>query len=187
MSTTQIVILLVILAVIAIAAVALAIQNRRRKLRIQFGAEYDRAVRETGSKLKAEAELLRRQHRVHQYSLRPLSSVDRDRFQQSWRAVQARFVDNPRDAFTEADQLLAQVMNARGYPVADFDRRAEEISVDHASVVENYRIAHEIALRHQEGKATTEELRRGMIQYRTLFEDLVGEPGLRARVAGVNT
>jgi hypothetical protein len=186
MSTAQIVILLVVLAVIAAAAIVLVIQKRRKKLQIQFGPEYDRAVLETGNRLKAEAELRKRQERVEKYSLRPLSRVDRDRFQQSWRSIQSNFVDSPDRAFADADRLLGQVMASRGYPVAGFDQRAAEISVDHAPVVENYRIAHEIALRHQEGKATTEELRRGMIHYRTLFDDLAGEP-LRARAAGLSS
>jgi hypothetical protein len=67
-------------------------------------------------------------------------------------------------------------MSARGYPVGDFEQRAADISVDHPVVLEDYRAAHEIALRQTKGQANTEDLRQAMIHYRALFEDLVGEP-----------
>jgi hypothetical protein len=95
---------------------------------------------------------------------------------ESWHRVQARFVDEPRGAVTEADQLLGDVMSTRGYPVSDFEQRSADMSVDHARVVENYRAAHEIALRHAQGQASTEDLRQAMIHYRTLFDELVNEP-----------
>jgi len=84
-------------------------------------------------------------------------------------------VDSPAGAVVEADQLLQEVMSTRGYPLSDFERRAADISVDHPVVVENYRTAHEIALRQMKGEASTEDLRLAMIHYRTLFGELVGE------------
>jgi hypothetical protein len=69
-------------------------------------------------------------------------------------------------------------MSTRGYPVSDFEQRAADISVDHPLVLENYRTAHEIALRQAKGQSNTEDLRQAMIHYRTLFEELVGEPEL---------
>jgi|HubBroStandDraft_4_1064222.scaffolds.fasta_scaffold47900_2 hypothetical protein len=188
MTPTQIAVLVVVvIAVVAVAAVRI-LQNRTKKLRARFGPEYDRAVAEKGNRFKAEQELEKVEKRVKRYDIRPLTAADRDRFQQSWRAVQAKFVDDPAGAFVEADQLLGAVMSARGYPPGDFDNRATEISVDHAMVVEEYRAGHEIALRHAQKQATTEDLRRGMVHYRALFDELMREEPasapLRTRAAG---
>ena len=139
MTSTQIALLvIVVIAVVAVATLLLILQNRTKKLRARFQPEYDRAVAETGNKFKAEAQLEKVEKRVSQYPLRPLTAADRDRFQQSWRAIQAKFVDDPAGAFVEADQLLGAVMAARGYPPTDFANRATEISVDHGTVVERY-------------------------------------------------
>lgn len=186
MTSTQIALLvIVVIAVVAVAAV-LILQNRTKKLRARFGPEYDRAVAETGNKFKAEAQLEKVEKRVKRYDLRPLTATDRDRFQQSWRAIQAKFVDDPAGAFMEADQLLGAVMSARGYPPADFDNRATEISVDHGMIVEEYRAGHDIAIRHSQKQASTEDLRRGMVHYRALFDELMREEPaqMRARAAG---
>jgi hypothetical protein len=186
MTQTQLAVL--VIAVIAIVAVAVLIVLRRRsaKLRARFGAEYDRVVAETGNRFKAEAKLESAEKRVKSYSLTTVSAADRDRFQQSWRKIQATFVDDPARALSEADQLLGTVMLARGYPASDFENRAAEISVDHATVVENYRAGHDIAVLHSQHQATTEDLRQGMLHYRALFDELMGEEQvpLRARAAG---
>ena len=180
LSTTEIA-LIIALAVILFAGIAawLFLRKRRtQKLRTQFGgAEYDRTVKEDG-KRHAEAGLKERSDRVESLPIRPLAPGDRARFVESWRRIQARFVDGPGGAVTEADQLLGDVMSTRGYPVSDFDQRAADISVDHPLVLTNYRTAHEIAVRQTQGKANTEDLRQAMIHYRTLFEELVGEPEL---------
>ena len=180
--------LIIGLAVIVIAGIAAWLFFRKRRtgrLRTQFGgAEYDRAVKEDGSRRHAEAELKERTERVESLNIRPLASGDRERFVESWRRIQARFVDGPGGAVTEADQLLRDVMSTRGYPVSDFEQRAADISVDHPLVMENYRTAHAIAVRQTQGQANTEDLRQAMIHYRTLFEDLVGEPEVaRAKTA----
>ena len=171
-----------------IAAIAAWISLRKRRterLRMQFGgSEYDRAVKEDGSRRLAEAGLNERTARVESLNIRPLAQGDRSRFLESWRRIEARFVDGPGGAVTEADQLLGDVMSTRGYPVSDFEQRAADISVDHPLVLENYRTAHDIALRQTKGQANTEDLRQAMIHYRTLFEELVGEPELvRAKTA----
>jgi len=167
------------LVVIAVAGIAMLLVLRRRRtgrLRSRFGdAEYARAVKE-GGKRKAETGLDRRTERVEGFHIRPLAPGDRARFLESWRGVQARFVDGPAGAVTEADQLLGDVMATRGYPVVDFEQRAADISVDHPLVLMNYRTAHETALRQTRGQASTEDLRQAMVHYRTLFEELVGEP-----------
>jgi hypothetical protein len=168
--------------VLLVAGIAILFSIRKRKterLRTQFGgAEYNRAVKEGGSRQKAEAVLDKRADRVESFHIQPLGHGDRTRFVESWRRVQARFVDGPGGALTEADQLLRDVMSTRGYPVSDFEQRSADISVDHPLVLEHYRSAHEIAVRQTQGQASTEDLRQAMIHYRALFEELVGEPEL---------
>jgi hypothetical protein len=179
LNTTELV-LIIALVVVVVAGIAAFLWRRKRRterLRTQFGgAEYARAVEEGGNRRHAEAGLEERTQRVEAFHVRPLSAGDRARFVESWHGVQARFVDGPAGAVTEADQLLGDVMSARGYPVSAFEQRAADISVDHPLVLENYRTAHEIALRQVRGQANTEELRQAMVHYRTLFEELVGEP-----------
>jgi len=178
-STTQIAIFIAVV-VLAVAGIVLLFFTRKRRterLRTQFGgAEYTRAVKEGGSRRKAEAVLDGRADRVEGLHIRPLAPDDRARFVESWSRVQARFVDGPGSAVTDADQLLGDVMSTRGYPVSDFEQRAADISVDHPLVLENYRAAHRSALRQTSGQASTEDLRQAMIHYRTLFEELVREP-----------
>jgi hypothetical protein len=170
----------VVLVIAACAAVVVLQKRRTARLRTQFGAsEYDRAMREGGSRRRAEAGLEKRADRVEAFHVRPLAPDDRERFVAAWERVQAHFVDGPASAVTEADQLLRDVMTARGYPVSEFEQRAADISVDHPQVTANYRSAHSIALRQMKGQATTEELRQAMIHYRTLFEDLVAEPDVQ--------
>jgi len=173
-------------AVLVVAGIVAWFSLRKRrteKLRAQFGAEYDRAVKEDGGRRHAEAGLKERTARVDSLNIRPLTSGDRARFVESWSRVQARFVDGPGGAVTEADQLLRDVMSTRGYPVSDFEQRAADISVDHPLVMENYRTAHAIAVRQTQGQANTEDLRQAMIHYRTLFDELVGEPELTSAKA----
>lgn len=179
MSTTALILIGVLIVIVAGMAVFIFLQKRRTAgLRTRFGPEYDRTIKESGDRRLAEAALEDRKTRVERFQIRPLAPGDRARFVESWRKVQARFVDDPRGATTEADQLLGDVMSTRGYPVSDFEQRAADISVDHPLVVENYRAAHNIALRHAQGKASTEDLRQAIIHYRTLFEELIGKEEL---------
>jgi len=165
---------LVVVAIAALALVLLWRAHRSKKLRGRFGPEYARAV-EADGRGRAEAQLQDRQKRVAGFSVQPLGPGDRERFGVSWRRVQEEFVDNPQRAVTHADELLADIMSARGFPVTGFEQRAADLSVDHAEVVQNYRAAHEIALRHERGEAGTEDLRQAMIHYRGLFDELVNE------------
>jgi hypothetical protein len=181
LSTTEItlIIALAVILVVGIAAVLFQRKRRTERLRNKFGVtEYDRAIEQGGNKRNAEATLDERAQRVEGFRLRELAPGDRTRFVESWRGIQARFVDGPAGAVTAADQLLGDVMSTRGYPVSDFDQRAADISVDHPLVLENYRTAHEIALRQARGQANTEDLRQAMVHYRTLFEELISEPVL---------
>jgi hypothetical protein len=171
-------ILAVVVIVVAGIATMLFLRKRRTdRLRSKFGgAEYARAVKEGGTRRHGEAGLDKRAERVESFHLRPLAAGDRARFVDAWRRIQARFVDGPASAVAEADQLLGDVMSTRGYPVSEFAQRAADISVDHPLVLENYRAAHDIAIRQTQGQASTEDLRQAMIHYRSLFEELVGEP-----------
>jgi hypothetical protein len=168
-------ILIVVVAVAAVAAMMLLRRKRTEHLRSRFGPEYEHEVEHLGSRGKAEAELAKREKRVEKLNIVPLEPAARAQFAERWTDVQARFVDDPPRAVAFADALLAEVMSARGYPVADFDQRAGDISVDHPKVVEHYRAGHDIALRHKRGEAGTEDLRQAMIHYRSLFDELVGE------------
>lgn len=170
--------LLIILAIVAIVAVgAWLLLNKRRSdhLRARFGSEYERQLEESGSRTKAEADLAEREKRVGKLDIRPLSPADQDRFLDRWTKVQATFVDDPERSVDYADALLAEVMQARGYPVSDFEQRVGDISVDHPNIVQHYRAGHDIALRHSRGEANTDELRQALIHYRALFEELVME------------
>jgi hypothetical protein len=183
-STTQIAIVIAV-AVMLIACIAIWFSTRKRRterLRIRFGPEYVRAVQESGGRRKGEAGLQEREKRVEGFAIRPLPPSDRQLHIASWHKLQAQFVDDPQGSVAQADQLLSDVMSARGYSVSEFEQRSADISVDHPLVVENYRAAHEIAVRN--GQASTEDLRQAMIHYRTLFDELVGEPEMaRAKTA----
>ena len=165
----------VLIALVLIGAIVWITMNRMRsqKLRQRFGPEYDRTIREEGNVRKAEAALAARAKRVAGLHIRPLNPTDAERFDSAWRGVQARFVDDPRGAVTEADRLVGELMAARGYPVGEFEQRVADISVDHPDVVVNYRAAREIAVLHSELKANTEDLRQAMVHYRALFRDLL--------------
>jgi hypothetical protein len=174
MSTTTAIILTLIILVIAAAAWFLFTRRRTARLRSRFGPEYDHAVHEYGTPARAEAALRNRAKRIERLSLRPLTPEDSERFDKRWRELQSRFVDDPAASIHAADSLICEVMEARGYPMTDFDRRAEDISVEHPQVVQNYRTAHEIALRQEEeGNATTEDLRHALVCYRDLFDEML--------------
>ncbi len=183
-------VIVVVVAVVVVAAILVWLYLRQRRasanLRQRFGPEYERAVREHGSERKAEKELASREKRIEKLQIRDLGPLERERFVKRWEAVQSRFVDFPDQAVKEADGLVETVMETRGYPVADFEQRAADVSVHHPRVVENYRAAHAIALRvGRDEPTTTEDLRTAMIHYRSLFDELVQEPGTveRKRVA----
>jgi hypothetical protein len=173
MNTTTIIILAIVLVLIALAAFFYFRRWRSENLRKQFGPEYKRTVKQYGDQRKAEAELAEREKRVRKLDIRGLSGEEKSRFADDWKKTQARFVDAPSPAVSEADSLVKELMLARRYPVGEFEQRAADISVDHPDVVSNYRNAHEIAERNKSGKATTEDLRQAMVHYRSLFEELL--------------
>jgi hypothetical protein len=163
--------------VVALLAVAAWLFSRKKKqserLQQRFGPEYGRTVGELGGRTKAELELKAREKRVEQLSITPLSPPEAARFAQAWNALQGRFVDDPKGVVVQADQLVRELMLKRGYPMGDFERRAADISVDHPAVVENYRAAQAIAARDERGEADTEELRKAVVHYRVLFDEML--------------
>jgi len=165
----------ILLAVVAAVWLIMRQTRHRQSVRLQerFGPEYARVISERGDRTKAEAELLAREKRVQRLKLVSLTAEDAAKFSQAWEVLQTRFVDNPRGVVVEADRLVRDLMVKRGYPMADFERRAADISVDYPTVVEAYRGARAIAERDQQGQASTEELRKAVVYYRTLFDELL--------------
>lgn len=173
MNTTSLIILIGVVLIVAVAVWGFLLKQRSARLRSRFGPEYESAIHEYGDRTRAEKALEHRAQRAEGYHVRSLSKDEQQRFSDDWRRTQARFVDDPAVAIREADQLVCEVMRVRGYPMADFDRRAEDLSVDHPGVIRNYRAAHLIAVTEEEGRATTEDLRRAMVYYRELFDELL--------------
>jgi len=161
--------------------IAATITSRRRarvrtaELRQRFGPEYERAVQQLGSSGRAERELAKRTKRVEHISFRALNSADQARFSSTWRHIQAQFVDDPRAAVVGANELIKDVMRARGYQTDDFDQRVADLSVDHPAVVQHYRAAHALADFTGSQPVNTEELRQAVVHYRALFADLLQE------------
>jgi hypothetical protein len=175
-TNTQLIVTGIVIALVILIAVAGYIEHRRTKtlaLRNRFGTEYDRAVVVHGSTGQAESKLSDRKTRVETMTIRDLGITERDRFVTEWHTVQSRFVDHPKTAVTEADDLINALLEARGYPQASFEQRAADVSVSYPRVMENYRLAHAVAVRLGKVEATTEELRTAMIQYRAIFDELV--------------
>ena len=176
------------LVLIAIAGLVVALSAARRRrtdrLKQQFGPEYDRTVAETGEQQAAERELAARKRKRDKLDIRPLTPDALQAYSHRWRQVQTAFVDSPSSALDDADRLLTEVMHERGYPVDDFDRRAADISVDHPSIVENYRCAHAIHRSGRNGDVNTEEQRQAFVHYRALFDKLLDHHGHDGRPHG---
>jgi hypothetical protein len=170
-------IIAVVALVIVLAVVWVVTRQRNRRkteeLRGRFGPEYDLALREHGSRARAEAALMERVQRVNRMTIRHLSVEERDRFLEEWETIQARFIDHPRGAVTEADELINSILKARGYEGGPFDRRIADLSVNHASLVEPYRRANGVTVGAGRNEVTTEELRSAMLLYRALIEELL--------------
>ena len=167
--------IIIVIALVVIAAIAWSAWSRRRTgmLQERFGPEYDRTATDAGSRREAESELASRVKRREEFDIRPLDQAAAVRYADRWRGVQERFVDSPKEATADADQLVQDVMRERGYPIEDFDQRAADLSVDHAGVVDHYRSAHQIAVASREQRASTEDLRQAVVHYRALVEELL--------------
>jgi hypothetical protein len=167
-----IVVAVVVVVLLVVGAMATS-RRRRTHLRDRFGPEYERTVDGTGKRRAAERDLREREEEHDQLELRPLSPASRERYQHDWEALQAKFVDRPQVAVTEADALVTDVMRERGYPVDDWEHRSALVSVDHPDVVQHYRTAHSISERSVTSGANTEDLRVAVVSYRALFKELV--------------
>jgi len=174
--TVWIVLGIILVAALLVAAAWVSSQKKKKRserLQQRFGPEYNRTVDKLGGRGKAESELEARETRVDKLTIKTLSPSEAARFSQAWAALQGRFVDDPKGVVTQADQLVRELMLARGYPMGDFERRSADISVDHPAVVEHYRAAQAIAVRDQRGDVNTEELRKAVVHYRALFDELL--------------
>jgi hypothetical protein len=180
MTATEIIVAVVAIIVVAAIVYVIYKQQRSKALKDHFGPEYDRAVDSYGGQGRAESALAKREKRVEKLDIHPLTPQESSRFAAQWKTVQMRFVDDPASSIADADRLVAELMNARGYPMVDFDQRAADISVSHPEVVEHYRAAHEIAQKHRQRPVSTEELRKAFLHYRELFASLLEvEPAQR--------
>ena len=170
-------IVIIVAAVVVLALIVWAAWTRRRTtmLRDRFGPEYERVVEERGDRREAERELIARREHRERLDIRPLPQDLRRQYAERWEATQAKFVDSPALAVTEADVLVQSVMRDRGYPIDDADERMADLSVDHPDVIDHFRSASGVATAARQGKATTEDLRQAMVQYRELFARLLGE------------
>ena len=175
MTSGTIAIVIVVVIIIAALIAAGAVTTRRRKLQQQFGPEYERAVAEQNSKLRAEAELTDRQRRVRNLDIRPLTDQARRQYAADWVAIQEQFVDWPQTAVRRAYDLVVTVMTERGYPSDDTDKVMNDLSVEHATTVGHFRTAQQITGAAASGAVATEDLRQALIHYRALFSDLLGE------------
>jgi hypothetical protein len=174
--STELVIAIVVAVIVLVAIIAYLVSQRRRSegLRNRFGPEYGRTVHEYGDQSQAEAALGAREERVKQFETLPLTDQGRARFTEQWRALEVRFVDDPKGAIAEADQLISSVMQARGYPESDFQQRVADLSTTYPRLVDDYRTIHDLSLRTQRGEGSTEDLRKALVSCRRLFEELVG-------------
>ena len=175
MTTVQIIVLVLVLLVIAVLVAGVVVTMRRRALRDRFGPEYERLVAEHNSRSSAERELRERERRHAELDLKPLSAPDRARYAAEWADVQTRFVDEPGEAVRTGDELVTRLLREIGYPTDDYDERLATLSVEHATLLDRYREAHDISLRNEQGAASTEQLRQALVDYRALFADLLGD------------
>jgi hypothetical protein len=175
MTTVQIIVLVLVLLVVAVLVAGVVVTMRRRALRDRFGPEYERLVAEQNSRTAAERELRERERRHAELELKPLAAPDRARYAAEWADVQTRFVDEPGEAMRAGDELVIQLLREIGYPTDDYDERLATLSVEHARMLDQYREAHDISVRNEQGAASTEQLRQALVDYRALFADLLGD------------
>lgn len=178
MDTLTIIILVVLVVAVAAGAVGAMIMLRRRRtqqLQHSFGTEYQRTVEGADNRGSAEKHLRQREKRRDRFELQPLSSDAAARYREEWDGIQQRFVDEPGHAVEQADRLVVRIMRERGYPVDDFDQRAEDVSVDHPEIAHHYRDAHAVAIAQSQGQADTEQLRTAVTSYRALVDALLDQ------------
>ena len=176
MNSTYTLIIAAVLAMVLVAAIMAPIfisRKRTERLQEQFGTEYEHTLQALGDKKKTQIALEERQQHVKALDIHPLSGNERDRYLADWTEIQGKFVDEPGQAIVNADRLIMEVMQLRAYPLSDFEQRAADVSVSYPALVGNYRAARAIAIKNQEHRANTEELRQAMIYYHSLFTELL--------------
>jgi len=180
-STVIVLIVVVVLLVIALGVAGAMLAKRRRSEHLQdhYGPEYERTVTQTGDRRAAEAELTEREKRVRELDIHDLKPEEQDRFEGTWTEIQRGFVDDPVHSVRRADALVVDIMRTRGYPVDDFDRRAEDISVEHPQVVQHYRDARATRVATDDGAVDTERQRQAITSYRALIEALLHRDSVR--------
>ncbi len=168
-------IIVIVAAIAALIVVALLAQRRKQRegMREQFGDEYDHSIEQAGGRRSGEKELMERTERHESLQIKSLDPGAREQYAQQWRQAQEQFVDQPQVAVRQADALVAQAMQERGYPVGDFEQQVRDVSVEHSAAVGEYRAAHEISILNDQGSASTEQLREAMVHYRALFDELL--------------
>jgi hypothetical protein len=182
---STVIVLIVVIVVLVLAAAGVMLFQRRRTERLQehYGPEYERTLSQAGDRRAGEAQLTEREKRHRELDIRDLRAEERDRFASSWAEIQREFVDDPKRAVRDADMLILEIMQSRGYPVGDdgddFERRAEDISVEHPEVVQRYREAHAVRDATESGSADTEQQRSAVTSYRSLIDALLGSPSDR--------
>lgn len=172
-TSTIIVVVIVFLIIGAVLGIQLYRRQRTKVLRERFGPEYERMVNQVGDQHQAESVMESRLDHVKSLDIHPLSAEQIERFTDEWKTTQAQFVDEPLAALQKANRLIKEVMNAKGYPVDDFEQRAADISVDYPELVTDYRGMHTIAVKGDTENVTTEEVRQAMLHGRALFENLM--------------
>lgn len=172
METWEWIVLAVAIGLVALLAIAFVrIRQRRAHLKDRFGQEYDRAVADSGTS-SAERRLSGAEREHHELAIRTLPNAARERYLEEWRHAEVRFVSDPRDAVRAAERVVERVLEERGYPEGDdSEHRLALLAVDHPDVVERYR--HGRAMVENNGSQRTEDLRKAMLDYRTVLEDLL--------------
>lgn len=173
----------IIAAVLLLTSAALVRAHlRKQSMRKSFGPEYETVAQEHDSKQEVDRELLRRKRMHDQLSLRPISVADQEYYAASWEHVQGEFLDAPAVVLGSAEQLVSQLLDARGYPDDDPVERLALLSVEHADALGDYRRAQRITeyARRKYAPVPTEELRQALLTYHTLFNELMAVPGALA-------
>lgn len=166
-----------IVVVAALAATTTRRKQRRRTtdLRGRFGDEYDRVLKSSGGRRKAEAELERRLEQRREVQIAAVRRSEREECESRWRDIEAQFDESPLPAIARADALVTTVLADCGYPMeVGFDERAALLSVDHPEAVEHYRRAHATFRRADESGLSREDLYESLQHYRALLDEVVG-------------
>lgn len=179
--TPDVVMWVVVVAVVLVAVgvallVGSRVRGRRRTaaLRRHFGPEYEYVLDQAGGRAQGESELQRRLRRRRELDVRHLDADEREQFAGRFEQAQNSFVEAPRTGLRDADLLIQQVLRQRGFPVEHFSEREAMVSVDHPDLVGHYRAAHGVAVADTTDDADTEQLRQAIVDYRYLFDELIG-------------